>query len=66
MAWKSVDLPTLARPTWVRMSTGDSQRSRGDGLVLTMPLFRLLPGRPRGIFFSSTAFLGGILFRDFA
>lgn len=27
---------------------------------LTIPLFRLLPGRPRRIFFSSTAFLGGI------
>ena len=26
-----------------------------------MPLFRLLPGRPRGIFFSSSFFFGGIL-----
>lgn len=47
----------------------DSQRrpEGADGRVgggaaggLTIPLFRLLPGRPRRIFFSSTAFLGGI------
>ena len=28
-----------------------------------MPLFRLFPGRPRRIFFSSACFFGGILFR---
>lgn len=36
-------------------------RPRGR-LMLTIPLFKLLPGRPRRIFFSSTCFLGGILF----
>ena len=42
IAWKSVDLPTFARPT--------------------IPLFKLLPGRPSRIFSSLTAFLGGIFF----
>ena len=27
----------------------------------TIPLFKLLPGRPSGVFFSSSFFLGGIL-----
>lgn len=31
-----------------------------------MPILRLLPGRPRRVFFSVTAFLGGILFFGFA
>ncbi len=32
------------------------------GFSLTIPLFKLFPGLPSGIFFSSTAFLGGIFF----
>ena len=33
------------------------------GLLLhTIPLFRLFPGRPKSTFFSSSFFLGGILF----
>lgn len=35
---------------------------QGGGRLLTIPLFKLLPGRPRRTFFSSTCFLGGILF----
>lgn len=31
-----------------------------------MPLFKLLPGLPSGIFSSTTCFLGGILFLDLA
>jgi hypothetical protein len=31
--------------------------------VLTMPLFRLFPGRPRRIFSSCATFFGGIFFR---
>ena len=31
-----------------------------------MPLFKLLPGRPRSTFFSSSFFLGGILRRYLA
>ena len=42
--------------------------SLGSGRVLlhTIPLFKLFPGRPKGIFFSSSFFLGGILLLDFA
>lgn len=32
------------------------------GDALTIPLFRLLPGRPKRTFSSLTAFLGGIFF----
>lgn len=31
-----------------------------------MPLFKLLPGRPKSTFFSSSFFLGGILLRRLA
>jgi hypothetical protein len=70
MAWKSVDFPTLARPTCVVQQTAVRNQSTLDkfhdmgarGDLLTMPLLRLLPGRPRRIFSSTTAFLGGILF----
>ena len=32
-------------------------------IIRTIPLFKLLPGRPRSTFFSSSFFLGGILLR---
>ena len=32
--------------------------------IRTIPLFKLLPGRPRSTFFSSSFFLGGILLRS--
>ena len=35
-------------------------------LIRTIPLFKLLPGRPRSTFFSSSFFLGGILLRSLA
>lgn len=35
-------------------------------IIRTMPLFKLLPGRPRSTFFSSSFFLGGILLRCLA
>lgn len=60
MAWKSVDLPTLARPTLGEISI--EFKVSEVGILLTMPLFKLLPGRPKRIFSSLTAFLGGILF----
>lgn len=41
------------------IASGRVLEGRASGR-LTIPLFRLLPGRPRRIFFSSTAFLGGI------
>lgn len=37
----------------------------GEGMQkLTMPLFKLLPGRPRRIFSSLTCFLGAIFFLE--
>lgn len=35
-------------------------------IIRTMPLFKLLPGRPKSTFFSSSFFLGGILLRRLA
>ena len=35
-------------------------------IIRTIPLFKLLPGRPRSTFFSSSFFLGGILLRSLA
>lgn len=58
MAWKRVDFPTLASPTWKAISF-TVHRLRLDALH-TMPLFKLFPGLPRWIFSSLTAFLGGI------
>ena len=66
IAWNRVDLPTLARPTYLMIS-----KNRSDSLGLrrvllhTIPLFKLFPGRPKGIFFSSSFFLGGILLLNF-
>ena len=62
MAWNSVDLPTFARPTYSTRLVS-SERSVCQGALLTIPLFKLLPGRPRGIFSSLTAFLGGMPLR---
>jgi len=39
-----------------------TRRRRKAGRSLTMPLFKLLPGRPRRSFSSFTCFLGGIFF----
>ena len=39
-----------------------TRRRRKAGLSLTMPLFKLLPGRPSRTFSSLTCFLGGIFF----
>ena len=41
-------------------------RCVGGRWVRTIPLFKLLPGRPRSNFFSSSFFLGGILLRFLA
>ena len=38
----------------------------GCRIIRTIPLFKLLPGRPRSTFFSSSFFLGGILLRCLA
>ena len=38
----------------------------GSRIIRTIPLFKLLPGRPRSTFFSSSFFLGGILLRFLA
>lgn len=35
-------------------------------IIRTIPLFKLLPGRPKSTFFSSSFFLGGILLRRLA
>ena len=35
----------------------------GGDLLHTIPLFKLLPGRPKSTFFSSSFFFGGILLR---
>jgi hypothetical protein len=47
--------PNLASTVNVRMTKNSKQ-----GRLLTMPLLRELPGLPRRIFSSLTAFLGGI------
>lgn len=44
------------------VSDGKMTELRHREVIHTMPLFRLFPGRPRRIFFSSACFLGGILF----
>ena len=64
MAWKRVDLPTLARPTYKRQEVSNEVDGHVQGRIIrTIPLFKLLPGRPRSTFFSSSFFLGGILRR---
>ena len=62
IAWNNVDFPTLARPTCWRLVSAYPLEGHTNrrGIVHTIPLFRLLPGRPRRIFFSSTCFFGGI------
>ena len=67
MAWKRVDLPTLARPTYKRQEVSNGVDGHSQGRIIrTIPLFKLLPGRPRSTFFSSSFFLGGILRRCLA
>lgn len=46
----------VAFTAWALSMEGVHQR--------TIPLFKLLPGRPRRTFFSSSFFLGGILLRS--
>lgn len=59
-AWKNVDLPTLARPTWVRVLVWYQKVCAEH--VHTIPLFKLLPGRPSSTFSCLTSFFGGIFF----
>lgn len=71
MAWNNVDLPTFARPTYGEMVSSRATDEWQSSAVLrtgnlTIPLFKLFPGRPRGIFSSWTTFLGGILLLDLA
>lgn len=56
-------MPTLARPTYSRDMVSHSESQQTVELLRdrTIPLFKLFPGRPRRIFFSSTGFFGGIL-----
>lgn len=51
-----------ANLTHAKVSDGKTIETRYKEVIHTMPLFRLFPGRPRRIFFSSACFLGGILF----
>lgn len=75
IAWKSVDFPTLARPTCkgvkvsenyptIRDKTSNVRQGQGGGGDLekkpTIPLFKLFPGLPSIIFSSLAAFFGGI------
>jgi len=63
MAWKSVDFPTLARPTWSLVSCGSGEQDTLRSKALhTIPLFRLFPGRPRGMRTGASCFFGGIFF----
>lgn len=63
MAWKSVDFPTFARPTY--HSFHDQSQFMREltrlRVLRTIPLFKLFPGLPKSTFFSSSFFLGGIL-----
>jgi hypothetical protein len=64
MAWNSVDLPTLARPTWRTLVSDSCRGSCAQHVhvqfVHTIPAFRLLPGRPSWTGSSLTTFLGGM------
>ena len=47
-----------------RQDVSDRTEGRVQSRVIrTIPLFKLLPGRPKSTFFSSSFFLGGILRR---
>lgn len=65
IAWKSVDFPTLARPTYNGVKVSEDYSiakidSNAGEKKPTIPLFKLFPGLPSIIFSSLAAFFGGI------
>jgi hypothetical protein len=56
---KNDDLPTFGRPNKGGVSVRKWSKEKNKP---TMPILRLLLGRPRRVFLSTTAFFGGIFF----